>query len=121
MAYTGYNPKGGNGINPEPADPANNASKTYNPEDPVLNAYAKSYYKNKKREKTGKSEVLRANKEIYNAVQSICVKIIDLSQSNNGKIFAQLEIKVDEINTICVVDVFEVINLKIHSIQAYKC
>jgi predicted transcriptional regulator len=71
--------------------------------------------------KTGKSEVLRANKEIYNAVQSICVKIIDLSQSNNGKIFAQLEIKVDEINTICVVDVFEVINLKIHSIQAYKC
>ena len=62
MAYTGYNPKGGNGINPEPADTANNASKNYNPEDPVLNAYAKSYYKNKKREKTGKSEVAKAVK-----------------------------------------------------------
>ena len=69
----------------------------------------------------GIEEVLAANKQIFNDVPGIYVKVIDIATSDN-QIMAQLVVwpSKEMANTIQVVDVLTIRDGKISSIKAYK-
>ena len=68
----------------------------------------------------GIENVLLANQKIFTNVPEIKAEIIELGVGSN-KVIAQIKIHLNEDEMIDVVDVLEIKNNLIQSIQAYKC
>jgi len=70
---------------------------------------------------TGKAEVLKANKNIFDNVKKIQVKLNDQSFSQNNKVYNEIVIEIDDVETLLVIDVIEFDkNGLIKKIEAYK-
>lgn len=68
----------------------------------------------------GKTEVIEANKKIFQSVNSIKVNPLHIDQINK-KIYAEIDITIDQIETIKVLDIIEFNDdSKMLSIRAYK-
>ena len=68
----------------------------------------------------GIDEVVNANKQIFDSVKTISVKVLKLADVG-ATVFAQLKITIDETTILKVVDIIEFdSNNKIASIKAYK-
>lgn len=70
-------------------------------------------------EHVGSADVIAANLEIFSQFPNVIINVIEVAASNQT-ILAELLIKVDEKNTLEVVDVFKIEHNLIQSISAYK-
>ena len=55
----------------------------------------------------GKEEVIEANKNIFNNVKKIDIKLINQSFSQNNKVYNEIVIEIDDKETLLVIDVIE--------------
>tara|TARA_Y100001936_G_scaffold253319_1_gene317281 strand:+ start:260 stop:607 length:348 start_codon:yes stop_codon:yes gene_type:complete len=69
---------------------------------------------------TGIERVLKANSNIFEAVPSIKIHVIDVATAPT-KIMAEIKVLLNEGKSIDVIDVLEVKNELIKSIKAFKC
>ena len=71
------------------------------------------------KKKTGIEDVIKENIQIFQNFPKIEAVICDIAISES-QVMAQLEVKINEIETINVIDVFLINNGKISGIKAYK-